>query len=1187
MSIKTFPKLALELLKNNSNILLFADGGYGKTVALVDLYRKILNEKIKINDKKLIPIFVPAAMCEFSVRKYIAMHYYGNNICATEKDMQVLVQNYDEKVFNADNSKYQFVIIIDGINENGKINDLLNEVNVLSLCKNVNVILSSRNIKDLNNYINKGFVQVSLSQVSHEQANAFFSSVDDLPEWAYTPFYLSILKELDVIDLNNLNEYQLINEYVEYSKDKLKNGWNHSSIIETSFVEDLNTIFNNVFPVLCTFLMQSNNRAFSVTESLLTSLKEKFAYTLSYIQLITICDAVLIPMGLLIPVVSHTKKYSIKHEIFMDYFVAKYLMQLCKEEKECGDTECFKIIVEILSNRISKDTLMFFIQSTNEPYDQIQKINDYISNFDDHRKCAMLNQNVVTLFSLLGNEIRDADFSNRNLVSCDFCKFDRIFNSCFDGSVFGNESLPLKNIPDVSSSIFSSVHGKVNISNDICTFVSSDKCFCVDLETGLLHKSFGIDFNNMIGTVAFEYKGCTYLAISGPSLVSIYSLSSLEVKKVSTTIDPVEMHFINKRIYAWGSNDEGELLVYNMENNTSKTLENISEFGGDENRCIWYIDNKNDKYCVRFFNDSTEYDYPLHGLTSQAYSLGLDYHTSKVSNHNFIVINNFLLDGNVIFITNHMVCWGLGASGCLFFTDEEKILDATYINKDKRLIAILVDKTNQANMKLFVFDTIAHSIINNIILDITALKKDAYYQHLLAINNDYIAALCVNGIQVLKVTARKIEKASFIPYEIDDLSNLFSYQDDFILHTEKRIIRIRPSGEIVWEIHNNTKSFFSDAKNFSDNLYFIAQRGDATKVITLDKFQAVSVLNTSLPSRGELVTGNLHFTENPNIFYSSCDDWPYARDDVLGTIVYTKKGNEYKRLFRLSSFYLNVFLSSEQELYAIDDAIIPDFECRDFHVIDESHYVAYGMKKNRHKNNSEVDIEYCIYCISNDQHVNKLFSSRHENSKAVYCPELSKYFICGNNTIDIISVSGEHPPIAVKFDFDMIDEIHSISKNRICFLLFKNSKGWYLVKYDATNHTFLSNCISKDADWTFVEYSSDDIIVFTKWKPEEHTEYTFEVSLKDNCTGILTPSRFISKINYDNGTLRYQCSSNDKIVFRNIDNGNLCIFDKNNINNRYDLFPFLTDVTGSSFEDTNLSQQELNILKQYGATIDN
>ena len=133
-------KLIDVLLENDcKNILLFGDGGSGKSTQMINAFRFLL-KKHQTESYKVIPIFIDVKYIDYCERfplfKYIYNVYCGKDSSNENIDINVM------HVFET--GDYTFIILLDGLNETVQKNNILNDMNKILKCKNVRFVVTSR-----------------------------------------------------------------------------------------------------------------------------------------------------------------------------------------------------------------------------------------------------------------------------------------------------------------------------------------------------------------------------------------------------------------------------------------------------------------------------------------------------------------------------------------------------------------------------------------------------------------------------------------------------------------------------------------------------------------------------------------------------------------------------------------------------------------------------------------------------------------------------------------------------------------------------------------------------------------------------------------------------------------------------------------------------------------------------------
>lgn len=118
-----FSEYIIDKLQNtaeNLHVLLFGQGGVGKTYNLYELYEALLNSDIIQNGRKVIPVYVPLRQYEsrgnensrIFIREYFWKNYYPN-----QRLEEHTLDNLESLIFKAEECTYHFLFMCDGINE--------------------------------------------------------------------------------------------------------------------------------------------------------------------------------------------------------------------------------------------------------------------------------------------------------------------------------------------------------------------------------------------------------------------------------------------------------------------------------------------------------------------------------------------------------------------------------------------------------------------------------------------------------------------------------------------------------------------------------------------------------------------------------------------------------------------------------------------------------------------------------------------------------------------------------------------------------------------------------------------------------------------------------------------------------------------------------------------------------------
>lgn len=528
---------------NDSSILLTGQGGIGKTYSLLDLYKKLSEGDYRTGSKKLIPLYVPLNECLSSglcsqdnadyIRKYIWSEYAGQIID------EYTVINLDNKVLNAAESDFHFVLLLDGINETAASKELISEINRIAPYKNVTVCLASRTKTDEFS----DFDSVELFPLNAEKVRKIITEsigeakVDEkLISLLQIPFYLKLW--LGLSEPNKKFSYTkstLIADYIHDLKNR-QSKHNSSQIFQlcNGVTVNYTTALEYVEQFLCaaSWLAESaNTMIISVGDDLWQATKELYPQEMyTELQVLNLGENIfenfLTPLGLFKK--AQNGDYTYTHQIYRDFFAGQYL-----KRKEFENFE-YKISKNNISEAVIELFGGLFGDTDEDLYSFAHKINVRISGNEELKKNAIVNRNIVRLFGEASYTIENEDFSDRDLSSSNLNGFDNIIACDFSNSKFGQDTLWINNEGWISSGI-GELHStqKYAIFTDVC----SDVVF--DINSGARIKSIdGCDAGCMTGpTECFEYNDNTYIVHSNEDLVIIINVETEECYQVDLRED--------------------------------------------------------------------------------------------------------------------------------------------------------------------------------------------------------------------------------------------------------------------------------------------------------------------------------------------------------------------------------------------------------------------------------------------------------------------------------------------------------------------------------------------------------------------------------------------------------------------------------------------------------------------------
>mgnify|MGYP003318423968 CR=1 FL=1 len=154
-----FPTYALDTLaKGKCNIKLVSDGGFGKTTAFLEIYRRLVASPVYCDGKRLIPIYVPLSLCDTNTKNSIlryTIYNYTPFETSEATDTEAYISNFVNLLLDGEKSNSVYLFLLDAINENHFGQTLVGEINRLGAYKNTAVItadMTSAVLKTLNPY---------------------------------------------------------------------------------------------------------------------------------------------------------------------------------------------------------------------------------------------------------------------------------------------------------------------------------------------------------------------------------------------------------------------------------------------------------------------------------------------------------------------------------------------------------------------------------------------------------------------------------------------------------------------------------------------------------------------------------------------------------------------------------------------------------------------------------------------------------------------------------------------------------------------------------------------------------------------------------------------------------------------------------------------------------------------------
>ncbi len=373
-----FPTYALDILsKSKCNIKLVSDGGFGKTTAFLEIYRRALATPVYSEGKRLIPIYVPLSLCDTntknSILRYTVYNYTPFDTSDTT-DTDAYIANLVSTLLNCDNSDSIYLFLLDAINENHFGQVLIGEMNQLGGYKNAAVITSGR----YDEHGLDGFKTVLLKPIDEKIIKSIAPDADEsMSKLLSNPFYLSRYKELTDggrnIDTQNCGVFDFLREYVEWTREKYVRANATQTLGDLySFKETVAIVLDELLPSICFEMCREHTLSVGqadkkIKNNVLLSFLNK-AHGGAKIRFVEdIYDSVFekfyVPLGFF---AKADGGYRITHEIYRDYFAASHIYCSVKEETAVSSRyfRCSRGVMDMLAGALLQKPC--FVDETGE-----------------------------------------------------------------------------------------------------------------------------------------------------------------------------------------------------------------------------------------------------------------------------------------------------------------------------------------------------------------------------------------------------------------------------------------------------------------------------------------------------------------------------------------------------------------------------------------------------------------------------------------------------------------------------------------------------------------------------------------------------------------------------------------------------------------------------------------------------
>ena len=417
------------------HIYLYCESGSGKTYSLIKTVAKLIVNKHRFKNTPVFPIFMLAR--DFSSIKDFFAALSGVPIDRVEKDVYSLFKSGDT----------HFVLFIDGINEcsGKKLTLLKSEITDLAIRSNtkLTLVVSGNDEREITS---DEWELLSLKQLDEDLVNAVIDEKGldgkrpkNLIELLKRPFFLKTFRDTDltIIEETKADTYSLIHAFMN-TQIKRKTEGN----------KDFYTFVNDIMPKKCITQALKGERSVFLYNGLSGTEKVGFDY--------------LISMGVII---KNQEYLFFKNDIYSDYFCAHRIIELAKSVTDDDQMQMPDSVMEGLMKELAgyfsaaiSQSIIKIVAWNLHNRGILGKTIDLFGRrpFNDD---IFLQATLFKMYSWIGSEISNADFSYRKLWLSDFTLFGKLENCNFDGCELNPETLWLLDTKIVKKS---SLNEKIN-----------------------------------------------------------------------------------------------------------------------------------------------------------------------------------------------------------------------------------------------------------------------------------------------------------------------------------------------------------------------------------------------------------------------------------------------------------------------------------------------------------------------------------------------------------------------------------------------------------------------------------------------------------------------------------------------------------------------------------------------------
>lgn len=892
----TFPQAALDRLMNGKSLIkLEAEGGRGKTFCLRELYRLLLKTEKDGGGRQFVPIYVPASRIERSIWKYCAYKYFGRGNTDDTEKIDDLIALYREDVFNADESDYHFVVIVDGTNEFFAEYDLKGEIREFAELKNCSVVISTRT---RNNYFDDlKFNVFRLGDLPKSVIDYYAGEQPDRKMYqllAY-PFYLAQYVELKEKngEVNYDNAYQLIEAYIDFSFNKIAENIGGKTVDNRTLANIVKKA-GLILPVVCIEMEKAGGMTFSLNNKALTGAITSAYPRIGEGDVSVVCETIA-QTGIIRAISEDGVRFIIEHQIYRDYYAAVYLRRLLQDRENCTDA-----LIDALKHPLVEDVFEFLVNAlggAENARECAEYLNDCVQGAEDLCGDAALNGNIVRFFACCSSDLCGVPFRGRNLTAADFSPFYTVRDCDFRGSRIGSDTFPLDRGIRLSGKATTFRVGK-----HIVVFERMiGEIYVIDGDKGSFVNSFRVaELLNVSEMWIFMPTICSYddrrIFVSLENIISCVVDIITGEKEFIDDGELKELYNIGVRIslspdkitrnYSFRIDTNGQravvdyILDYTFNTNSEKMFSYINKDGV----CVYngvektFFEIKNQRWFDDLLDERRAADWDTEDDRSSCYvgcffcGEGLVF---VFSSGVYFTKDGVFLDVNMIFREEQIY----------LFHDNQNVVsiyDAYYWEKEKRLVLIL----NEQIDIIALFDPSTRTSIK--LTDYRMALVSQYPRHGLMrqrriiFNEDAMILNCESGVYSYRINTGEIRTL----FSDDDYTtlegNLIEFDDGVVVVSDNRIEKYSYSWNRIWSAEARNHMTIDGFDIMNKALFFKVSGNNICKrfIFNYDK-NAISFFTSK---RGKILTDRSN-----TVSYREKQGFNVYRLDFHGELYFIKK----------------------------------------------------------------------------------------------------------------------------------------------------------------------------------------------------------------------------------------------------------------------------------------------------------